>query len=243
MRKFIHCNTLLIAALFLAAVILPGCSDESTLGPMDGSGPAAKRILVLEDGGTEVHVTDQLRAAGFHVRSGGLFQEFTGDGLEWADAVVLLTGVDDNHDMDDRGETALVQFVRDGGGLMTTEWLCYNGARQDFHQILLPILPVRYADFYASGSETWTASVDHPITKGVASSFATPSGTQFSVLAPRSGATRLVRGSRSSSAVTIWNQGGSVVTWSLAGEYGSGPYWNADLEQLLVNTVAYISGR
>jgi len=243
MRKFIHINTLL--AMILTLGLAAGCSDDSSIAPVTGpgGGTAAKRILVLEDGGTEVHVIQTLRAQGFDVRSGGIFHEFTGDGLDWADAVVLLTGVDYNHDMDDRGETALVRFVEAGGGLMTTEWMCYSIDRQGFHHILSPLLPVRYADSYAQGTETWTVQVDHPVTEDLPESFATPSGTQFSTVVVRSGATQLVRGSRSAAAVATWTRGGRVVAWSTAGEYGGGEHWNPRLDQLLVNTVSFISQR
>ena len=47
------------------------------------------------------------------------------------DAVVLLAGVDYNHDMDDLGEAALVAFVGAGGGLLTTEWLAFSASARN----------------------------------------------------------------------------------------------------------------
>ena len=230
----------LIITLSLYAPLLAGCGEDSPSGP---AAPAGPMILVLGDGSTEEHIESTLRAAGFAVRGGGLFHEFTGAGLDGVDAVVLLAGVDYNHDMNDQGETALVSFVASGKGLLTTEWLAFSIDRSGFHKILAPILPVRYAGSYAQGSETYSATVDHPVTENLPASFATGSESQYSTVAPKSGATQLMRGNRSGAAVVTWTQGGRVVSWNMAGEYGGEDVWNEHMNRLLVNVVSFVSRR
>ena len=237
MKTFNILPRVLLLCFVLAT--LPGCgSDDAPTAPA----PAAPAVLVLSDGATEVHVSATLKAAGFDVRDGGLFYEFTGAGLETIDAVVLLTGKDYNNDMDDRGEAGLAAFVAQGGGLITTEWLNYSIDRSNYHQLLKPVVPVSYGGSYAGGSETYSVVTDHPVTAGLPATFTTPDDNQFSVVAPKTGATQLVRGDRSGAAVVTWTQGGRVVSWNMAGEYGGPDVWNADMDQLLVNAVGYVAG-
>ena len=233
-----HSRIVAVVALF--GLLLAGCggSDKSPTGPGQPAGPA---VLVLGDGGTETYVMRALRAAGYDVRDGGLFYEFTGASMPPVQAVVLLAGVDYNHDMDDRGEQALVDFVARGGGLLTTEWLCFSISRSDYHQVLQTILPVSYANSYASGAETYTVQLDHQVTEGLPATFSTETDEQFSVLAPKTGATVLLRGSRSGAAVVTWTKVGRVVSMNSAGEYGGTDVWNDSINRLLLNAVAFAS--
>ena len=217
---------------------MAGCGSDDPAAPAGGRGT----LLVLGDGGTEDHVIATLKNAGFGVKNGGLFHEYTGDGLGGVDAVVLLAGIDYNHDMDDRGETALVAFVSAGGGLLTTEWLTFSASQDNYHQSLRNILPVTYAGAYASGSETYTVMEDHPVTRGLPATFDTGDDSQYSVVGPRSGATQLIRGDRSGYAVVTWRKGGRVVSWNMGGEYGGPDVWNADMNRLLVNAAGYVAG-
>jgi hypothetical protein len=231
-------NILLLLSLTLSGALLQGCSDDDPATPSQPAGPT---VLVLSDGGSEDHVTSTLKAAGFRVRDGGLFHEFTGGGLAGVDAVVLLAGVDYSHDMDDAGEAALVAFVKAGGGLLNTEWLNYSISQSKYHQVLKSILPVNYGGAYGSGNETYTVLLDHAVTKDLPATFSTKAGTQYSVLSLKSGAFPLIRGSRSGTAVCSWTQGGRVISWNMAGEYGQGDVWTADLDRLLVNATGYVS--
>lgn len=231
-------SKLLILFFTMSLALVTGCGSDDPTGPAGGRGT----ILVLGDGGTENHVISTLKAAGFGVRNGGLFHEFTGDGLGGVDAVVLLAGIDYNHDMDDRGETALVAFVSAGGGLLTTEWLTFSASQDNYHQSLGAILPVSYGGGYASGSETYTVMEDHQVTKGLPANFDTGDDSQYSVVSPRAGAKQLIRGDRSGHAVVTWRKGGRVVSWNMGGEYGGPNVWNADMNKLLVNAAGYVAG-
>jgi len=222
---------ILLVACALAAT-LAGCSNSDSTSP----GETAPVVLVLGDGGSETHVASVLTAAGLTVRDGGPFYEFTGAGLDEADAVVLLTGVDYSHDMNDQGEAALVGFVRSGGGLVTSEWLSYSITKSGYDQIVNVVLPVEYGGSYGSGSETMTVmEADHPVTAGVAATFTSAGQSQWSVVAPRSDAVQLVRGSRSGAAVVAWETPGRVVAFNMAGEYGGADAWTADLDKLVAN--------
>jgi len=229
---------LLLYTVLTVAALLAGCGSDDPASPAGGRGT----ILVLGDGGTEGHVMATLKGAGFTVRDGGLFHEYTGDGLQGVDAVVLLAGVDYDHDMVDAGETALVAFVGAGGGLLTTEWLTYSGAQDGYHSILRNILPVYYGGSYANGTETYTVMEDHPVTAGLPATFPTGSGNQYSVVGMKIGAKQLVRGDRSGAALVTWRKGGRVVSWNMGGEYGGGEVWTADIDRLLVNAAGYCAG-
>jgi hypothetical protein len=232
-------NSLLLMMLTLALAALTGCGDDDPTGPGDPSGP---KVLVLTDGGTEGHVISTLKNAGMSVRNGGLFHEFTGDGLAGIDAVVLLAGKDYNHDVKESGQAALVAFVGAGGGLLHTEWLHYSIARSNFHQRLKNILPATYGGSYGNGQETYTVQTDHPVTKNLPASFRTGNTNHYSILAPRSGAKQLVRGNRSGAALVSWTRGGRVISWNMTGTYGGDEVWNTDLDRLLVNATTYVAG-
>ena len=235
-----HPSTFTLLATFaLFTLLLTGCgSDDAPTGPGAPTGPT---ILLLGDGRSEVHVRSTLAAAGFAVRDGGLFHQFTGAGLDGAAAVVLLAGANYNHDMKDQGEAALVDFVGSGGGLLATEWLSYSISQSSYHQILRTILPVSYANSYSAGTETYSMMLDHPVTEGLPATFTTGTQSQFSVVAPKTGAVQLVRGNRSGAAVVTWTKTGRVVSWNMAAEYGGSNVWNANMDQLLVNAVSFVS--
>lgn len=175
--------------------------------------PAGPTVLVLGDDRSETHVRS------------------------------TLAGYDYNHDMQDTGEAALVAFVQAGGGLLTTEWLAFSIDRSGYHQVLQTILPVRYGGSYGNGSETWNVLVDHPVIENLPSSFVTESSNQYSTVTPKSGATQLVRGSRSGASVVTWTRTGRVVSLSMAAEYGDRDVWNADLDQLFVDAVEFVAKR
>jgi hypothetical protein len=242
-RSYLRIPLLALTAILTLA--LTGCGDDNPTAPGQPDDPGQATdpvILVLGDGGTETHVTATLTAAGLDVRDGGLFHEFDGSGLDGVDAVVLLTGIEYSNDMQDAGEAALVTFVLEGGGLVTTEWLNYSIERQGFHQILQSVLPVAYGGSYGSGSETYTVMADHPVTDGLPATFTTGNDSDYAVVSPKSGAEQLVRGSRSGHAVVTWAPGGRVVSWNMTGEYGGQDVWNAEMDRLLVNATRYAAG-
>jgi hypothetical protein len=232
---------LALGTLSILAVLLGGCGDDDPTAPGGQGDDGPRVILVLGDGGTETHVTSTLAGAGFEVRDGGPFHDFDGSGLDDVHAVVLLTGVEYNNDMNDDGEWALVDFVTRGGGLVTTEWLNYSIERSGFHQVIQAILPVTYGGSYSSGSETYAVMVDHPVTAGLPETFTTSESMEYSELSPRDGAVQLVRGSDSGHAVVTWTVGGRVVSWNMAGEYGGEDIWSDEMDRLLMNAVDFVS--
>jgi len=232
---------LLLLGLLTLAVAGCGGDDDNNSNPTAPTDPSDPVILLLSDGGTEAHVDSVLAAAGFDVRDGGLFHEFTGEGLADADAVIVLAGPDYSNDMDDAGEMAIVSFVHGGGGLLTTEWLTWSIERHDYHQILQHVIPVSYAGSYDSGSETYTVVEDHPVTANLPQTFTTGADGEFSRVEPKSGATPLIRGDSSGPAVVAWTQTGRAIHWNMAGAYGGEEIWTPAMDQLLVAAVDHIS--
>ncbi len=87
------------------------------------------------------------------------------------------------------------------------------------------------------------ALVDPPVTENLPSSFATESSNQYSIVAPKSGATQLVRGSRSGASVVTWTKTGRVVSLNMSAEYSDPEVWNADLDQLFVDAMGFVAKR
>jgi hypothetical protein len=228
----------LLATLVAAAT---GCSRKSPTSP----DVQPTRVLVLEDGGTQDSVRVILEAAGYDVTMAGPFWQYRGAGLADHDVVLFLCGVAYTQIMPDSVERKLVDFVVNGGGLMTTEWLQYRARTGVYYPRLRPILPSVYGGGYASGPDTCRVNGVHPIAIGLPAMFVTRQDWTGSILAldndPAKQAQAPISGSYTGNAVVTGVYGtGRIVSWSMAGHYDGTDIWSPEAKTLLRNITAWL---
>lgn len=234
MRKTIVKATLLALSLILSVNIMA----------QDGDGAPPLRVLLLQDGASEMVIQPILEAAGCEVVPGGNVWQFRGRvDLASFDTVVLL---DDGQawlrDMPNDGQQALVDYIRAGGGLVTTEWLLWATRVLRDYQILRQVfLGASDAVFAPVDGETYTVLSDHPIAYGLPVQF----GFERGAASPLTGFDRehvIILGSQSRDAVIAAPvEGGRVVHWSLGPSYRGFPD-EENIPQLLVNMVYWAGG-
>jgi len=201
----------------------------------------ATRVLVIGDGGTESDVVPILTGAGYQVT-------LVADDAAWngsnpsPDAfatVVLLDGIDFGDDMPVAGQSALLDFVRGGGGVVVTEWISYE-VSQGRYASMRPLVPITRATG-VTGLFNYTVVASHAVTEGVSPTFvATAAVTRGAI----NSGTVLVRLSTGDPAVVVKEEGvGRVAAFAIAGNYnGRRPFLSADMRRLLLNAVSWTSG-
>jgi PEP-CTERM motif len=102
-------------------------------------------LLSTSNPAEDTAVVNLLTADGHTVTVGPYYGDFTGGSLSGYSSVILLqnnTIAGGNIPLD--GQTALVNYVNGGGGLLTGEWTVWGNANPgtDFNTILAPVLPV-----------------------------------------------------------------------------------------------------
>jgi para-nitrobenzyl esterase len=127
----------------------------------------ADRVLVLSTGSTllDAQVQSVLESRGHAVTIGSRFTDFTGAELPQHDVVILLPNLDGGDgNIPADGQNALVNFVSEGGGLVTTEWTVWMSTFKSF-QILKSVFPVLSTDVYSErrNAITYTQSTEHPV--------------------------------------------------------------------------------
>ena len=109
----------------------------------------ADNVLLLSTGVTaeDNAVVNLLTADGHTVSVGPQYQSYTGGDLSGYSAVILLpnnTTIGGN--IPTAGQTALVNYVNGGGGLVTGEWTVWGTAGDHFNQTLEAVIPVAGSD-------------------------------------------------------------------------------------------------
>ena len=163
----------------------------------------ADSVLLLSTGipAENSAVVNLLTADGHTVTVGPNYFDFTGEipgggSLSGYSSVILLqnnNGIGGN--IPETGQTALVNYVNGGGGLLTGEWTVYGNAIPSHHnEILAPVLPVNPStDQSTRVSITYTQTTANSIlNNGLPSSFTfsadSNSGTE-TYFQPKPGAT------------------------------------------------------
>lgn len=244
-----------LASILLVAA-LGACGDEDPISPVDiieeeevEEEVLPTAILILHDDSTHVEASQVLADAGSEVTDGGPYWEYTGTDFDAYDLVILLDGYEYGYEMMAGVEQALLDYVSDGGVLLTTDWMGYDyRSGGGYFETLYPALPLIYEDDYCdvgegSCQETYTVAASHPITEGLPSTFTTPSDWTYSMAAPNSAGTNVVvlfSGSGSGAAMAVGDRGrGHFVHWSMAGVYGGAEIWDANTEMILNNVAAF----
>ena len=195
----------------------------------------ADSVLLLSTGiPTEDNaVVNLLTADGHTVTVGPDYFTFTGGSLSGYSSVILLqnnnvTGLP----IPDAGQTALVNYVNGGGGLLTGEWTVYGNAFLGYNPTLAPVLPVTPSTVQSFGNlitYTQSTATNSVLNKDLPPSFtfiADSNGGTETYFQPKSGATAYY-GSNfggtppgDSDGVIGWNYGsGRVLSLStLAGQ-------------------------
>lgn len=194
-------------------------------------------VLLLSTGSPTLDTQTKgvLESGGFTVTLGSEYNTFTGAELTGMDVVMLLPNFNwASGDMTLAAQTALVNFVQGGGGLITSEWTNWKVGAGSF-ATLDSILPVDSTTQYTGGSALTYNQVtpDAVLNAGLPASF-TFSGDSFagveSYFSPKSGATVYYSssGGAGGAGVIGWQAGsGRVLQFStVAGplELGDGNY-------------------
>ncbi len=210
----------------------------------------ADLVLLLSTGVTaeDNAVVSLLTADGHNVTVGPDYYNYTGTGpsLSGYSSVILLqndNGTGDN--IPPAGQTALVNYVNGGGGLLTGEWTVWGNAADGHNTILAPVLPVIPSTvFDYSNPITYTQTTANSVlNNGLPSSFtfnADNNGGRETYFQPKTGAT-VYYGSSYGDGLIGWNYGsGRVLSLSTL----AGPIELADPNygRLFSNAVYFVDG-
>lgn len=168
------------------------------------------QVLILEEGSGSASVGDMLETLGADIVRGPLFAEWDAvdPGLDDIDSVIWMEGRNYSSDMGAEAQTALADFVADGGGLVRTEWSTYS-ANEGSADVLLP---VDAPDSDYEYGNTWTRVVaDHPIGASLDAEFDIE-GAGFSVVQADEGSIIVWSGAEDNPLLTVTESfGGRVV--------------------------------
>ncbi len=196
--------------------------------------------------GQNSQVQTFLSTYGYTVTIGDTYSTFSrsSDFLGSYNAVLLMPGFsDDGLDMPTAGQTALLNYVQTGGGLVTTEWSAWLTSRS-YLQTLSEAFPVSSVGTYRSTTSTtyFQSTYDSVIDYNLPASSYTfnnlrNSGGTESILTANDGATVFFTSSIASGAVGVagWTYGsGRVISLSLLAAESDPNY-----QQLLANSIAW----
>jgi hypothetical protein len=214
----------------------------------------ADSVLLLSTGvaAEDNAVVNLLDADGHTVTIGPQYQSYTGSSLSGYSAVILLqnnTGI--GGEMPVGGQTALLNYVNGGGGLLTGEWTVWGNAAEGFNTVLAPLLPVIPSTAFDYNSPiTYSESTPNAVlNSGLPSSFtfnADNNGGTETYFQPKTGATVFYGssfgGAPPGDGVIGWNYGsGHVLSLStLAGQTELG---DQNYGRLFSNGVSWVEGQ
>lgn len=211
-----------------------------------------QRVYVFSSGNTttDQRVLEVLSSGGFSPTLGIQPGEFTGSEVDLTQfiAVVLQHSHNwPNSVLPVAGENSLVEYVQNGGGLVTGEWIIWRyGYEGNTSAPISTILPATYT--YCCGSSRTTYSVDTPdavINAGLPDSFdltLTSLGGYETGLDPKPGAIAFYSSSATGhSGLVGWETGAGRVA-SFSNLMTSVELASADLATLLNNTINWVAG-
>jgi len=219
---------------------------EMTLSADISSTPS---VLILKDDATEGDFNAVLMGAGMNVTVANV-DEYQWDGTNPSpsdfDVVILLDGLEPSfgNNMPVSGQTALVDYVNAGGGLIITEWTTRENHDFNYYANMTDLLlfdPNQWD--YNEGTGTFTVAQEHPVTAGLPASFAAPShaGNRGGV---KPEVSVLVTGDVLNDVVAVKEHGeGRIVQFAIAGNYVGNPFISAaEMQTLLINAATWAAG-
>jgi len=232
----------LILFLMMAALVIlaTGCSDDDdpTTPPAD---PKAA-IGIMHDDSTHFAMTVILETAGYDVTDLGLYADYTGTDFSAFDLVFMLTGYEYGEELPDSVQQGLLDFMDDGGTLVTTEWLGYS----ENNDMLTAVMPLAYDGDYCDDGDsacidTITVDIAHALTAGLPDTFTTPPDYTYSFMILNTMATstnvmNVMTGTTGGAALGVgdWGSGHSI-HWNWAGAYEGDDIWDENTTRILLN--------
>lgn len=136
----------------------------------------ANNVLLTSSGNAtqDAALVSLLESYGHSVALGPQYSSFTGGGLAGADTVLLQTNYNwTAGDMPTNGQTALLDYVGNGGGLITTEWFVWKAAANNHFNQLMEAIPVApNTTFRSAVSVSYSQVTPDPIlNSGLANNF------------------------------------------------------------------------
>jgi hypothetical protein len=242
-----------------------GCETNSATNPANCGGCGVKcgsgscvdsacvclmTALVIADDSASgaAMVGAALTAAGFTVTQSAVpsYQyNGTNPALTGFGAVVLLAGgpgaASFSTDMPTAGQTALVNYVAAGNGLVLTEWAAYQVASGRW-TTLAPLVLLARTNSY-TGQVTYSvdpAFASHPLWAGLPASFTIASASNIGLTKVATGVTRVAGSPQAIDAVALRDaRAGRVVHLAHAGNYAPNGWTNSNMQKLIANAAKW----
>jgi hypothetical protein len=225
--------------------LIQGAAVSLLLFAVGASAQAQTSIYVLTGGGgnsSDKRVIDALKGAGFNVTVGVQTPTWNASqaNLGSFDGLVMLNNANWRGQMTNEGAASIRDYVSNGGGLITGEWLSYNATR---NSVLDEFLPTYYVGHNGTSTTDFILSQqDDIVSAGLGNRFkvdkAWYSGSEATLRA-KGGAT-IFYNSSAANAVGLagWEFGkGRVMTFSNI--FASADIQNLDLDKLIVNSMKW----
>lgn len=205
--------------------------------------PAPRDVLLLGDEYTEIELLHEISSAGLSVTFGGRYDRWDGSYPNPADhsVILFLDGWEFGQGMLESAESAILNHVTGGGGLVATEWTSYDVWEETLGEAINTVLPVIQPEYQESTNADWNIEdSNHPVVEGLPATWMDPTGYSFVEAKPT--ATVLVRSTTGTPMVTVDSSlGGTSVhlnhdmtfTRSLLGP---------EIRRLIVNSLRFAGG-
>jgi hypothetical protein len=211
-----------------------------------------KTVLLIADdsaSGTAVLGT-ALTAAGYSVTQTAVpSYQYTGSNpaLTGFGAVIVLAGgpqgTSYQTDMPAAGQTAIVNFVNAGNGVVFTEWAAYQVGNSRW-QTLAPLVLLTRTNAY-SGQVTYgidPAFAAHPVWAGLPATFTFASTSNVGITKIAANVTRIAGSAQAIDAVAIRDAAvGRVVHLAHAGDYAPNGWTNTNIQKLIANATGWVA--
>jgi hypothetical protein len=238
-------------ALFMAvwSLFRPAATLMAGNSNLAGTGAPAVYVLSGGEANSDQAVLDALSAGGYSATLGVAPSAWDGSqaNLEDYAAVVFLNSYNySDPEMPITGQVALANYIGQGGGMVTGEWIYYNVGFENYYQELSATLPATITDYVNITTTTFISSYPDPILNaGLPVSFtfglfSYDDGTE-SILNPKEGAVSFYDSTATeASGLVGWNYGGGRVA-SFSIMLTDVELADPNLERLFINTVDWVT--
>lgn len=237
-RGFLKKAGMAVGGLVLVALLRSGTAQAADVYITNSGNAAADNALVT-----------MLQGFGHTVTLGVSYLAFDGTQSLAGHGVVYLQSnynwSSGTLDMPIAGQTALVNFINSGGGLVTNEWTIWKTVSHNAFATLstaFPVVPT--AAFNGGGTTTYTqATPESMINAGLPAAFAVPlttiSGTETFFTSLRPGASTYYNSSNSGAAGLVGGTFGAGRVLQFSTVNGQGQVADPNFSRLLSNTLGF----